>query len=144
MTLIQRRREVFPETFQIAVPEMFRRMMDFNFDTDLVRVEEYVDDGTLVVRAELPGIDPDKDVELSVTDDVLLIQAHRQERSEHKDKDTYRSEFRYGSFTRHVPLPPGVKADDITATYTDGVLEVHAPMAEEAKPATTKVPVTHS
>jgi HSP20 family protein len=95
------------------------------------------------VRAELPDIDPDKDVELSVTAGVLHIRAQREEKTEKKDKDAYRSEFRYGSFVRNVPLPEGVKEDDITASYTDGVLEVRAPMpAEEEKPPVTKVPIS--
>ena len=72
-----------------------------------LRVEEYVDDGTLVVRAELPDIDPDKDVELSVTNGVLHIRAQREEKTEKQEKDVYRSEFRYGSFVRNVASARG-------------------------------------
>jgi HSP20 family protein len=138
------RRERFDDDwFRFEVPDMFRRMRDFDWEAGWLRVEEYVDDGTLVVRAELPDIDPDKDVELSVADGVLHIRAQREEKPEKKDKDAYRSEFRYGSFVRNVPLPEGVKEDDITASYTDGVLEVRAPMpAEEEKPPVTKVPIS--
>jgi HSP20 family protein len=93
-----------------------------------IRVEEFVDGQTMVVRAELPGIDPDQDVDVSVSDGVLRIKAERREQTEHRDKDSYRSEFRYGSFTRDVTLPDGVNPDDINATYRDGVLEVRTPM----------------
>jgi HSP20 family protein len=116
-------------------------MLDLDWETGWLRVEEFVDDGTLVVRAELPDIDPDKDVELSVSGGMLHIRAQREEKTEKKDKDVYRSEFRYGSFVRNVPLPEGVKEDDITASYKDGILEVRAAMPAEEKPPVTKVPI---
>ena len=93
------------------------------------------------VRAELPDIDPDKDVELSVVDGVLHIRAEREEKSEHKGKDSYRSEFRYGSFSRDVPLPAGCSEKDVKATYRDGVLEIRVPMAQAPKPEPMKIPV---
>jgi HSP20 family protein len=140
---MRRERSDRPEWFRFEVPDMFRRMFDFDWESDWLRVEEFDDDGSLVVRAELPDIDPDKDVELSVAGGVLHIRAQRQEKSENKGKGTYRSEFRYGSFVRTVPLPEGVKEDDITASYKDGILEVRAPMAtEEEKPPVTKVPIS--
>ena len=108
-----------------------------------MRMEEFVDGDTLVVRAELPGVDPDKDVEITVSDDVLTIAAERrEERTEGEEgKPGYRSEFRYGSYRRSISLPAGVSADAVTATYNDGILEVRAPVA---RPATEpqKVAVT--
>ena len=142
MALMRRERAERPDWFHFEVPDTFRRMLDLDWESRWLRVEEFVDDGTLVVRAELPGIDPDKDVELSVANGVLQIRAQREERSEKQDKDVYRSEFRYGSFARTVSLPEGVHEDDITASYKDGILEVRVPMpAEEAKPPVTKVPI---
>jgi HSP20 family protein len=141
MALMRRERFDFPERLRFEVPELFRRMVDLDWESGWLRVEEYEDDGTLIVRAELPGIDPDKDVELSVADGTLHIRARREEMTEKKGKDIYRSEFRYGSFIRDVALPAGVSVDDITASYKDGVLEIRVPMAEEAKPPVTKVPI---
>jgi HSP20 family protein len=141
MALMRRERFDFPERFRFEVPELFRRMVDFDWESGLLRVEEYVDEGTLIVRAELPDIDPEKDVELSVADGVLHIRAQREEKTEKKEKDVYRSEFRYGSFVRDVALPKGVSGDDITASYKDCILEIRAPMAEEEKPPVTKVPM---
>lgn len=92
-----------------------------------MRLEEFVDDGTLVVRAEMPGVDPDKDVDISVHDGMLHIRAERCEEQEKKDKSFYRSEFRYGAFARSVPLPSGATVDDVKATYKDGVLEIRVP-----------------
>jgi HSP20 family molecular chaperone IbpA len=79
-----------------------------------------------VVKAELPGIDPDKDVEITLEGGVLTVRA---ERSEEK-KDKQRTEFRYGSFVRSIRLPDGVNEQDITATYDKGVFTVKAPMRE--------------
>jgi HSP20 family protein len=113
-------------------------------DDSFLRTEEYQDGTTLVVRAEAPGIDPEKDVDISVQNGRLHISARREERSEHKEKDSYRSEFRYGSFERTVPLPAGATEDDVTATYNDGVLEIRVPVGPELPPTSRKVQVTRS
>jgi HSP20 family protein len=142
---MRRERLERPEWFRFDVPDLFRRLLDFEFEPGWLRVEEFVDDGTLVLRAELPDIDPDKDVELSVTEGTLQLRAEREEKAERREKELYRSEFRYGSFARNLPLPKGVKDTDIVATYTNGVLEVRVPMPEgEEKPPVTKVPITHA
>jgi HSP20 family protein len=132
----------FPDWFRFEVPAMFRRMADLDWQSGWVRVEEYVDGGALVVRAELPDIDPDKDVELVVSNGVLRIRAQGEEKTEQKDKGGYRSEFRYGSFVRNVPLPEGVKEGDVTASYSDGILEIRAPVAAEEEPDLTRVPIS--
>ncbi len=94
---------------------------------DLIRVEEYREDGMLVIRADLPGIDPDTDVELTVSDGMLHIQAERREEEKKEGKGYVRQEVRYGSLSRSLPLPEGVTEADITATYKDGVLEIRIP-----------------
>jgi HSP20 family protein len=117
------------------VLEPFRRFLEGDPTQSSMRVEQFLDGNTLVVRAELPGIDPEKDVDVSVADGMLHIKAEREEKSEHKDKYGYRSEFRYGSLSRSVSLPPGSREEDVTATYKDGVLEVRAPAPEQAPAA---------
>ena len=139
MTLMRRERMGLEWTW----PERWRRM--FDLDADLggwLRVEEFQDGDTLVVRAELPEVDPDKDVEVTMSDGMLHIRARRTASSEHKDKEGYRSEFRYGAFERDVLLPPGVEEAQVAATYKDGVLEVRVPMPPAPKETTTKVTVT--
>jgi HSP20 family protein len=123
------------------LPDMFRRFFESDWDKPWLRVEEFVEGDTLVVRAELPGIDPEKDVDLSVVDGVLHISAEREEKSEQKEKDSYRSEFRYGSFSRSIPLPAGYSETDVKATYRDGVLEIRVPATEPSKAAAVKIPV---
>ncbi|HJW00952.1 MAG TPA: Hsp20/alpha crystallin family protein [Arthrobacter sp.] len=120
------------------------RMFDSAAGTAPIRVEEFLDGKDLVVRAEMPGVDPDKDIEVTIDGGLLRIRAERQEKEEHKDKGRFRTEFRYGSFSRNIALPDGVKEADIKATYTNGVLEVRAPLpAEAAEPAAPKkLPIT--
>jgi HSP20 family protein len=143
MSLIHRARIERLEPYRFEFPDMFRWMFGTDTETGWMRVEEFVDGETLVVRAELPDIDPDQDVELTVEDGRLLIHAQREDRSEQKDKDGFRTEFRYGSFDRAVTLPDGAEAGDVTASYTDGILEIRIPLPTEArKPPATKVPVT--
>lgn len=100
-------------------------------DEHLIRIEESEDDGAYIVRAELPGIDPDKDVEITVADGLLTVHAERTE----EKKDKRHSEFRYGSFTRSIRLPAGVNEQGVTATYDNGVLTVKAPLVEVEKQA---------
>lgn len=108
--------------------------------TGLMKVEEFVDEGTWVLRAELPGLDPDKDVELTVADGMLHIVADREERTEEEKPDGFRSEFHYGRLERHLRLPAGTVDADIAATYTDGILEVRVPVSEPPTEA-AKIPV---
>jgi HSP20 family protein len=119
------------------------RWMDLFDEDDLIRVEEVVEDHTLVIRAELPGVDPDKDVELTVDNGRLTVRAERHEEKEEKDRHRRRSEFRYGSFTRSVQLPAGASEADVKATFANGILEVRVPVdgekAEAKKIAITKV-----
>ena len=85
-----------------------------------MRMEEHAAGGRYVVRAELPGVDPAKDMEVSVAKGLLTIRAER-----HEDmQGQYRSEFRYGTFTRHIALPVTADAKDIKANYHWGILQV--------------------
>ncbi|TLM73593.1 Hsp20/alpha crystallin family protein [Pseudarthrobacter sp. NamB4] len=123
--------------------DLIERLFEGETGPSAIRVEEMVDGNTLVVRAELPGIDPEKDVDVTVADGVLTIKGERQEKKEQKDKDSYRSEFRYGSFIRRLPLPSGVQQGDVTASYKDGVLEVRAPLPDKGQAETSsKIPIT--
>jgi HSP20 family protein len=88
------------------------------------KLEESHDDDTIVVRAELPGVNPDKDVVVEVVDNELVIRAQRSESHRSHDDHVYRSEIRYGSFVRSVPIPSDVDESKIEASYKDGMLEV--------------------
>ena len=81
-------------------------------------------DGDLVVRAELPGIDPEKDVEISFHDGMLTIRGERRQEERADDGNVSRFESRFGSFERAVALPGGVTEEAISASYENGILEV--------------------
>ena len=101
-----------------------------------LRIEDRLEDDRYLVRAEMPGIDPDKDVEITVSDGVLTIAAERREEVSEKG----RSEFHYGSFVRRVSLPVGAVEDKLAARYQDGILEVSVPIeAAQAEPRTIPV-----
>ncbi len=100
------------------------------FDTKLMRLEDEMVDGRYEVRAEIPGIDPAKDVDITVRNGQLTIKA---ERSEKKEFDG-RSEFSYGSFVRTLSLPAGADEDDIKATYDKGILTVSVRVSEPTAP----------
>lgn len=99
-------------------------------------------DGELIVTTELPGIDPAKDVEITVNEDFLTIKGEKSEEKETAEEDRYMRERKYGRFVRRVPVPEGVGAKDISAKYTQGVLTVKVTLPEQAKPVeATKVPI---
>jgi HSP20 family protein len=105
----------------------------------IIRIEDYVADGRYVVRAELPDIDPDKDVEVTVEDGVLYIRAEKSR----KVAEPHHSEFAYGSLTRAVMLPSGADLDDIKATYKAGVLEVSVGLPESQKSEGRRIAIEH-
>ena len=101
-------------------------------------LESYVDNGKLIVRADLPGIDP-KDVQVTATGDQLTIRGRREQQREEKGRDFIHREVAYGSFERFVKLPGGVNPEQIKASYRNGVLELTVPMPEQSQ--TRKVPI---
>lgn len=111
-------------------------LFEFRPTTDVVR-----ENGTLKVTAELPGIDPEKDVEITIEGDVLLIRGTKTATEEVTEKDRYLRERHFGSFERRIPMPDGVNPDSIKATYDKGVLTVRVPMPKEAETMVRKIPI---
>ena len=103
------------------------------------RLEEAIQDERFVVRAELPGLDPETDIEVTLEGQTLTIRAERRQ----QDNELYRSEFRYGSLARTVRLPARVDAADVVARYGKGVLEVSVPL-REVKPEGTRIPIENA
>jgi len=101
------------------------------FDRSLLRVEDEMDDGRYEVRAEIPGVDPAKDIDITVHDGMLTIKAERSQAVESHG----RSEFSYGAFARSVPLPAGADVEDVHATYEKGILVVSVPVPNGAPQA---------
>ena len=112
-------------------------------DEDVIRVDEFREGDHEVIRAELPDIDPEKDVDVTVQDGMLRIAAQRRVEEEKEDKGYTRRELRYGSFSRTLPLPEDADEKDIQASYKDGILEIRVPVSEPAPPAEpTKISIS--
>ena len=132
MTSLMPRSFVFPE---------FVRLLEGGWpfgDHHMARIEDYVEDGNYVLRAELPGLDPEKDIQIQVQGNELSIIA---DRSVEKHDKTH-SEFSYGKFVRTVRLPAGALPDEISATYAAGILEVTVPVKPEKEAWQIEVKVT--
>jgi HSP20 family protein len=120
-----------------SMPDLNDRFLDMESqwgEGAAIHVEEFAEDGTFVIRAELPGIDPDRDVEITVVDDQMRLRAERRLEEREEQRQGYRSEFHYGSFRRSITLPVGAKADEVKASYKDGILEVRIPMGQPSAP----------
>lgn len=94
----------------------------------------------LVVTFELPGV-KEKEVHVSITNDILTIKGERTQSQEVKDENYHRLERWYGKFERNIPLPMPVQTDKVRAAYRDGVLEIKLPKAEAVKPKEIKIDV---
>jgi HSP20 family protein len=129
-----------------------RRSMDRLFDELLMRtprrtgapkewepaVEMFETNTDVVVRADLPNIDP-KQVEITVADDMITLRGETKHEEEQKERNYYYHELMYGAFTRTLKLPVPVKGAEAKAVYKDGVLEVKIPKAAQVKPIPVKV-----
>ena len=96
--------------------------------------------GDLVVKAELPGIDP-KDIDISLAGDTLTIKGEKKQEKEEKEENYHRIERSYGAFSRMVKLPMSVQNDKIKASYQNGVLKITLPKSEEEKKKQIKIKV---
>jgi HSP20 family protein len=123
-------------------PERWRRLFEFDDGQEWLRVEEFHDGDTLVVRAELPDIDPEMDVEITADDGVVRIKARHEEKKERKQKRGYRSEFRYGEFEREIDVPNGATAKDVKAYLRRWDLGGPYPCPEKSTSASAKTPVS--
>lgn len=103
----------------------------------------YEEDGSLLVRTEIPGIDPSKELTIEVEENVLHIKGEKATEKEISEDSRYLRECSYGTFHRNVMLPEGVDVDEIRADYDNGILTVTVPMPDDqiAEPRTVKVEV---
>ena len=114
-------------------PRLWRGDGEPTFPLDLYETEDSV-----VVRAALPGVGID-DVDISVTDDALIIKGQVTQEGKVERENYYRRELRHGAFARTIPLPSGIDHDKAEATFENGVLTISLPKAEEARPKVIKV-----
>jgi len=97
-------------------------------------------DNELVVKCEVPGLEP-KDIVISLSDGMLTIKGEKKQEREEKEVDYRLVERSYGAFTRSIQLPKEVQGDKINASYKNGILKVTLPKSEEAKKKEIKIKV---
>lgn len=103
-----------------------------------VPVEDYIRNGQYELRAELPGLDPERDIEITVAGEILTITAHRPEDT----RGRQHSEFRYGTAERSFRLPPRADLGRIQASYGHGILTVCVALAPDTEaPLSRRIPV---
>ncbi|HXG31074.1 MAG TPA: Hsp20/alpha crystallin family protein [Thermodesulfobacteriota bacterium] len=133
--------EFFEEPF---LPRAWRRFPSLKRLRELEGISPAVDmydkKDEIVVKAELPGVEKEN-VHISLSDNTLTIKGEIKKEEEVKEEDYYYSERSYGSFARILSLPSKVKSDGIKASFKNGILEIHLPKAEEAKPKEIKIEV---
>ena len=103
-------------------------------------IDVFEKDNRLVTKIDLPGMKKE-DVKVEVTDGQLAISGERRTEAEEKKENFYRCEREHGSFYRAVPLPDGVKLEDVKATFSDGVLEVSMPLPAKLEAKAVKVEI---
>ena len=123
------------------VPRLWTELTDW-LDQDssmrggMIRLEDRLSESEYTIRAELPGIDPEKHVQINVSNGIMTIQAERREELQAQ----HRSEFRYGVFQRSVRLPSTADEEGVRAHYSQGILEITVPL--KAQPAAKRVAIT--
>jgi len=121
--------ERLARTWESRFPRLFDELEEIEEEL-APPIESYVKNGNLVVRADVPGLDP-KDIEVSVLHDCLTIKGERRREKEVKDKDYLRREVSYGAFERRMSLPEGAAVDKVKATFRNGVIEIMIPLPKE-------------
>ncbi len=130
------------ETIQQRMNELFERLTGRFFGpegqgrtgwgTDALApaIESRYDNGNLIIKADLPGIDA-KEVSISVSGNQLTIAGERKQEEKKEEKDYVYQEVAYGKFSRTMTLPEGVDADKVKANYKNGVLEITMPAPKQ-------------
>jgi HSP20 family protein len=125
-------------------PRMWRKFPRWRRLKELEEISPSVDmfdkEDEIVVKAEIPGVEKEN-ISISLSDNMLTIKGEMKKEEEVKEEDYYYSERSYGSFSRSLNLPAKVQAEKIKASFKNGILEIHLPKAEEAKPKEIKVEV---
>lgn len=123
---------------------LFRWPAEFEFKdmpTWAPKVDVVTKDQKLITRVDLPGMKKE-DVQVEVRDGLLTLSGERKKETKEEKDNVYREEREYGSFCRTIPLPKGVKADDVKASFTNGVLEVTMPLPAAAETNAKKIAIS--
>jgi len=103
-------------------------------------VDVYEEDNNVVIKAEAPGLKKE-DIEVTATEDSISLRGEFKHEGEVEEEGFYRHERRAGKFYRTIPMPTAIKPNEVKASFREGLLEITAPKAEEAKAKEMKVPI---
>jgi HSP20 family protein len=103
-------------------------------------VDVYETDNEIVVKADVPGVEPE-DLEVYCTEDGVVLRGESRREQGRDEGGWHRTERRYGRFERQIPLPPGARPDDAQANFRNGVLELKIPKSEEARQRVRRIPI---
>ena len=135
---------VFDDFFRAPAWEGFGEFSELATERFMGDVSPRIDmsetDKELVLKAELPGM-TEKDVDISITRDMLTISGEKKQEKEQTEKGWYRMERHYGSFTRSIPLPYEIESDKAEALYKNGVLTIRLPKSAVQQKATRTIPI---
>jgi HSP20 family protein len=126
-------RELMDRVFDRSLPNVTSGALDMNLALDVIENSD-----EFVVKASIPGINPD-DLEITYNDRTLTVKGELKEDKEISEEHYHLRERRFGTFSRSINLPTNIDADHIAANYEAGVLELHLPKTEEAKPRRIQV-----
>ncbi|MGE3611501.1 MAG: Hsp20/alpha crystallin family protein [Bacteriovoracaceae bacterium] len=112
-----------------------------NFFTPRIEVKDK--GNSFLVRAEIPGMS-DKDINISVSGNELILEGEKKQESSGEEKGVYHSEFSYGSFYRAIPLTDDADLEKVNATYENGILKVTVAKRPEAERKSKKIPISTS
>ena len=114
--------KIFDDFFSLKPTDLFENQWIPTLD-----MEE--DDKTIHIKAEIPGID-EKDLKVTIEDNVLTLSGEKKEEKTEENKKYHYSERRFGSFSRSISLPEGIKSDKVKASFKKGILKIHIPKDE--------------
>lgn len=134
------------ETLRRQMDRMFDDLAGWNREYQITwqpAIEVQNTDETVVVRAEIPGIEG-KDLDVRVTREAVAISGEHRYEQKTEEKGIFRSEFRYGKFQRVIPLPAPVQNDTVTADFTNGILTLTLPKVTSTQNRVVKLNLTES
>ncbi len=132
--------EFLREPFSLPTPSWWRRLSSSAWKGVVPSVDIFDEGDDVVIKAELPGVRKE-DIHTSITNNIITISGEKKYDGEMEKKHYYRVERCYGSFIRSFHLPLEVKADEATAKFENGILEIRIPRTEEAKKKEKKIPI---
>lgn len=133
--------EMWRRPFSMLGPSpWFPRLRTTGVEEVPISLDMYEEGDQVVVKAEVPGLKKEE-IEVNFSEDVLTITGEKRKEEKVENKDYYRLERSYGTFSRSIRLPFDVQSDKASASFKDGVLEVRVPKSEESKQKTRKITI---